>query len=68
MATAEEIARNLGLDEMPPDARQERIRELLSVEDLSVAQSLELDVLLLMAAGLSEVSARARLLLTSKGR
>jgi len=58
-----EVATNKGFDDLTTEERRARARTLLDRTDLSALESDELDVLLLMAVGLNETSARADLLL-----
>lgn len=57
------VVRIRGFDALSGRQRRRRVRELLDRPTLTQAESDELDVLLLMAAGLSEETARADLLL-----
>jgi hypothetical protein len=61
-----DIATSRGLDDLSAQERRARARELLDRSDLSEEENVELDVLLLMARGITEASARADLLLRQR--
>lgn len=64
--TEQLVATSRGFDSLSAQDRKARVRELLDQSTLSAEESVELDVLLLMAVGLSEESARADLLLRDR--
>lgn len=62
------IATSRGFDALSAKERRKRARELLDRSDLTGDENTELDVLLLMAVGLDEQSARADLVLRRRQR
>jgi len=58
-----DVATSRGFDALSRQERRKRARELLDRSSLTEEENVELDVLLLMAVGLSEATARADLLL-----